>query len=241
MKKDAINKFGSEKCIPADTEENIKQCEHIISVQKNNTMEDFYCDIEGELVEYFRAIDEKGIDFYYTLDKNKQFEFLYDICIQYFRTMPLKERWIQKFGNSIKTLDFTKVKIDINKVNLDNVTPFFFWHIQTLTAYALMSKNATVTLLHNKTSTPFITSDQPIINIKCDYSNDLLQTTDLTFYYPISPSKALLINGEYSEKEHVTTEKEVDEYNSAMAKASSKFIVTNMKKCWSSLEKNDDT
>lgn len=192
-------------------------------------MEDLYCDIEGELVKYFRVIDEKGIDFYYTLDENKQFDFLYDICIQYFRTMPLKERWMQKFGNSIKTLDFTKVGVDISKVNLENVAPFFFWHIQTLTSYALKRKNATVTLLHNKTDTPFITSDQPIINIKCDYSDDLPQTTELTFYYPISPSKALLINGETSEKEQEITEKEVEEYNSAMAKASSKLIVANTK------------
>ena len=229
MKQAAIKRFGTENNIPDDLHHEISKCEQIIRVQKNNNMEDFYCDIEGELVQYFRIIDEHGIGFYYNLDRNDRFNFLSDICIQYFRTLPLKERWMKQFGDSIKKLDFAKVGIDLSKVNLENLSIFFFWHIQTSLAYSLMSKETTIALLNNNTAIPFITSDQPIINLKCDYDNDLAETTELTFFYPISPTKALVINGDNTERQIDVSEEAVREYNSAIARSSSHLIIGNEK------------
>lgn len=225
MKEIAKKKFASEETIRMEFLKEIEQLEQHISLQKNNTMEDLYSEIEGELVEYLNRIKTDGIKFYYDLDENKKFMFLYDVCVQYFRTVQLKELWIRNFGNSIKTCDFSKMEIDIEKVDLSKIVVFFFWEIQTLVAYSLMKKNAMITLLNNNTVIPFITSDQPIINLKYDYTNDLCKATELEFYYPISPMKALLINGEYSEQQIEVKENKVMEYNNAIAKASNQFLI----------------
>ena len=136
---------------------------------------------------------------------------------------------MKQFGDSIKKLDFAKVGIDLSKVNLENLSIFFFWHIQTSLAYSLMSKETTIALLNNNTAIPFITSDQPIINLKCDYDNDLAETTELTFFYPISPTKALVINGDNTERQIDVSEEAVREYNSAIARSSSHLIIGNEK------------
>ena len=92
-----------------------------------------------------------------------------------------------------------------------------------------MSKETTIALLNNNTAIPFITSDQPIINLKCDYDNDLAETTELTFFYPISPTKALVINGDNTERQIDVSEEAVREYNSAIARSSSHLIIGNEK------------
>lgn len=46
-----------------------------------------------------------------------------------------------------------------------------FWYIATVCTYYLWKKNAYLTILVNKTDLPFITLDQPVINLKADYQN----------------------------------------------------------------------
>jgi hypothetical protein len=48
-------------------------------------------------------------------------------------------------------------------------------------------------LLQNSSSTPFVTADQPIINIACPPNNDLEVPTKFELYYPLSPTKAMLL------------------------------------------------
>ena len=60
-----------------------------------------------------------------------------------------------------------------------------------LSLYTDCSRN-TITLLQNDTSTPFITADQPIINISADSLN-LLAPEKFELYYPLSPRRAMLL------------------------------------------------
>ena len=71
--------------------------------------------------------------------------------------------------------------------------------------------------IENKTKTPFITSDHPIINVHPDVLNkakyEVPKNTD--FYFPISPKYAYMINhsGEYNDLEESISEKMVKELN----------------------------
>lgn len=229
MEQFSIKRFGTKEKIPLEIKEEIEKCKNINQVQLNNTMEDFYCEIEGELASYIKQIKKEGIDFYYKFDKDNKYNFLFDICVQYFRTMALKERWIHNFGDALQSLNIDKMGIDMKKIELSNLSFFYFWYIQSATAYALAEKNAVVSLLCNDTSIPFITADQPIINLKCDYCKDVDQVEELELYYPISPSKALLIGWDCLDRKFVVVEDDVVLYNKAIANASQQFLIGNSK------------
>ena len=100
--------------------------------------------------------------------------------------------------------------------------------------------NAQVTLLINKTDVSFITSDQPVINLKADYKDLSQQPDELVFYYPISPRVAMTINdGLYVKKIELTNAKDIYEYNDLINRAAYKMIFSNdtLKKqadakCW---------
>jgi len=51
----------------------------------------------------------------------------------------------------------------------------------------------TVLLLANSSTTPFITADQPIINIASKPNDDLTAPTRFELYYPLSPTTAMLL------------------------------------------------
>lgn len=210
-----------------------KQLEALKDINKkqiNNPMEDYYCEIEGELSTFFETVRKDGIGFYYTLDKNHRYEFLLDICIQYFRTQALKERWVANFGRELRNLEgIQKYGLDMDRIDLNNLAVFIMWHLQIATATALLEKNAMVTLIRNNTHVSFITGDQPIINLKYDYSSGDTSPTDLELYYPISPYLALLINEKTTKKEVAIDEKQVKELNQAIFRASKDFIIGNSK------------
>lgn len=60
-------------------------------------------------------------------------------------------------------------------------------------------------LLENGSNTPFITADQPIINIASKPNNDLDLPTRFELYYPLSPTKAILLLEPGSDHEPSTT------------------------------------
>lgn len=78
------------------------------------------------------------------------------------------------------------------------------------------------TLLINETSTPFITSDQPIINVHPDLPDTKLKTPPKSadFYYPISPTVAYIIcdSGRFPGGTISLNEREVSEFNLKIAK-----------------------
>ena len=112
------------------------------------------------------------------------------------------------------------MNIPKENIKLENVQPHLFWYIQTALTFSLWKKNAHLTVLVNKTSLPFITSDQPVINLKADYQNMEIEPTDLIFYYPISPEIAITVNDEISETIDELDLSEVDRYNRVIVNSS---------------------
>ena len=119
--------------------------------------------------------------------------------------------------------------LDMDRIDLNNLAVFIMWHLQIATATALLETTAKVTLIRNNTHVSFITGDQPIINLKYDYSSGDISPTELELYYPISPYLALLINAKTMKNEVTIDEKQVEELNQAILHASKDFIIGNSK------------
>jgi hypothetical protein len=66
----------------------------------------------------------------------------------------------------------------------------------------LERKKRNLTLVHNNTEVPFITGDQPVINL---HATGQVAPETLSFYYPISPTMALFL-GEVEEKPAFSTD-----------------------------------
>lgn len=71
----------------------------------------------------------------------------------------------------------------------------------------------------------FITGDQPVINTKAKFSSE---TKELELYYPLEPSKALIITEEKNFNTEWSIEK-VKEYNDKIEQQSLELIFANDK------------
>lgn len=89
-------------------------------------------------------------------------------------------------------------------------------------------------ILLNDTGIPFITSDQPIINVHTSLSGDKISPPDdehCDFYYPITPSVAYMINKSdrfQRGANHISTDV-VNELNIKLARKANTYIVSNSK------------
>lgn len=98
-------------------------------------------------------------------------------------------------------------------------------------------------LLENKTSIPFITSDEPAINpYVLEMQGNELKRGEFEIYFPLSPSLAVLLTArqEYIGKEihEITDPKEIHLLNLAIYKESDRFVYSNCKQTLAELWKS---
>ncbi|PKM75380.1 MAG: hypothetical protein CVU92_01670 [Firmicutes bacterium HGW-Firmicutes-17] len=216
-----------DRSIPEKIKNQISQLEEFVDVMINNAEEDYYSDIEGDAIVWIDLLKMGDSSFYYKNDVEKNdffddnnFDFLFSICTQYFRTKAIKERWISNAGFILNELRSKNAKFNECNINLENITHHYFWYTKNACAYLLHKNNSHLTVLINETDIPFITSDQPVINLKADYQNLSEVSTELVFFYPISPNIAIAVNDDNIEKRLLITNEQVDEYNSAIIASS---------------------
>lgn len=112
------------------------------------------------------------------------------------------------------------------RFQISNNFSFYWSYIFFSDSISSWISSAKVSLLKNKTNIPFITGDQPVINIKSEYNNT--PAKEIQLYYPISPKLALL----FDEKELFENPISVDDvlfYNEKIKQASEALIVGNKK------------
>ena len=83
-----------------------------------------------------------------------------------------------------------------------------------------------LTLLYNESNIPFITSDQPAINLKATY-NDMEQPEEFELYYPIAPRMAILMTEKPTKLNNHLKNDEVIRLNNTLAKLSKEQIYAN--------------
>jgi hypothetical protein len=112
-------------------------------------------------------------------DSKRAMDFIHGLFVQYFRTKAVKERALQK--ENVLFDDMERVWDVLSHIMAIEAGGSFF----------IDRRNFQIVVLDNDTQVPFITSDQPIINMLTDgKSFDVPEKMEL--YYPLSPTQATL-------------------------------------------------
>jgi len=142
---------------------------------------------------------------------------IFFICMQYCRTNCMRQRIISLRSNNSYASDLA-----------DKAFPF----IMVTTALAITRgivncNDCRFVFLQNETGIPFITSDQPVINLRNEERDDDGLPIGLELFYPITPQSALLIseNCTYAKYDQRTVDNEqVETFNKAIIKNAHNFL-----------------
>lgn len=146
--------------------------------------ENFHTAIEDDFQPHLASMLSGDLTF---LEDPKKAAFFYRaLAVQYLRTNHIrKSRLVMPSERLEMYLRIANVLVHILATNLG------------FNMYA-DRKNYTLMLLSNSTNIPFVTADQPVINIASN-PKEVAPPKKFELYYPLSPAKALLILGPSSD------------------------------------------
>lgn len=188
---------------------NLVECSLYSDNTRKNALESEYADMEQRTVSILQSIRNGTIDMLDNeYDKNIFSIFL---GMQYTRTPKSRNGKINCLSEG--------------RFQISNNFSFYWSYIFFSDSISSWISSAKVSLLKNKTNIPFITGDQPVINIKSEYDNT--PAKEIQLYYPISPKLALL----FDEKELFENPISVDDvlFYNEKKQASEALIVGNKK------------
>jgi hypothetical protein len=160
-----------------ESEETIEE----INYQLNNMEEDLHSSFEKDALKYFTSFKEN--DFTIIEDDDNRVEFCFFVALQFFRTLRNKNAML-------RVLTHEGVKQALDKTW--NWGKFIFANNIGYHLY-----KGSITIYTNITTLPFITSDQPVINLDATYMFDGTPPETMRLYYPISPDVAIVFeNGD---------------------------------------------
>jgi len=143
----------------------------------SNVLEDYHASIEASFIPSLESALTGDISFYN--NDERCIPFLNYLCTQYMRTKGIKERAIERC-NADKSADLSRVWNVLIHMFATNIGASLFRE----------RRQRKLILVHNRTDVPFITADQPAINLKGTRPHP---PESLSIYYPISPRHALLL------------------------------------------------
>lgn len=168
-----------------------------------NFEEDLHCSIESEGNELLESLYKKDLSFYDNDDR--LISFLFFICQQYFRTQRISSNVKSAIGN-------------FKGFNIDAMWAVLRHTCATSVGVSLYRDREEFhpVIIENKSDFPFVTGDQPVINTYAVGLDLEEEPEDLEFYYPLTPSIALLLTKKekYRAQSAIPiTKSEVMEYN----------------------------
>ena len=209
-----------------EADEAMLEINNMIDVARNNLTEEAFAEFEGEAVIWFNALCDENVSFIESSTDERE-KFISFICMQYHRTLRMRNNTLIVLKEA--ETSFVNEQFPKGCIKAENLVFPMLWIISARCADALLQ--SPITLMVNNSSTTFITSDQPVINLMADYKNLKSEVSDLIFYYPISPNIAVLINDHRGKKRiELKTDEDVKKYNDAIKSASYKMIFSNSSK-----------
>lgn len=190
---------------------------HRLNLIKFNGIENIHALLESfgkKIIKIKTVQDLKFLD-----DEQERFFTMFFLSFQYLRTKKMR-----------KSVEAVIAKKDYLSVKYLDVISFIF---STVLANGLsFHKSLKFVLLQNTTEIEFLTSDQPLINLKKDLKDERNNVKDFELYYPINPNLALVIHYDHSTQKEkylgsVINEDEVHKLNLFLIKNSENFIFSN--------------
>ena len=156
------------------------EVEKMLDVLAHNFEEDFHGKIESDAIKFLEMLYRKDLSFYD--DDDKLIKFLFFICQQYFRT--------QNIDNKVRTAIGS-----FKGFNVEGMWAVLRHTSATSVGFSLYQDRADFrpVLIENASNIPFVTGDQPIINTHAIGLSREEVSSDLEFYYPLTPRLALLL------------------------------------------------
>jgi hypothetical protein len=156
------------------------QFEALLRHEIINAEEKWHAALERDMVPIIASLRRRDARFY--TDDGQSGQFLYFLCLQNLRTKGVRDR----------------VAARTTEVNGFSVARCWniLRHILAATAGAnlyLERKQRPLLVLENDTGWPFITGDQPVVNLLSSRHPDKPPEL-LAFYYPVSPSTAIILD-----------------------------------------------
>ncbi|EMA8956680.1 DUF4238 domain-containing protein [Vibrio fluvialis] len=198
--------------------------ERELDIEKSNTVENMHCEHENKSLPILNLLRNGNVDC--LNNDNYAYDFYLYIGQQIARTKNFRE--LSKIFSELNT----DASLDDTIEAVQNCWWFLCYILGTnlgLSLYESRSK-MTKTLLINKTSLPFITSDQPVVSLIENTNPDVsFSANSFDLYYPLSPSHAIVISEKKYFKSGVVkiTKSKVDELNRNIAMQSRNTIITN--------------
>jgi hypothetical protein len=186
--------------------------------------EDYHQRIEDDLLVFLQRMLAGDLGFY--SDSMQAASFLYAICVQYTRTKRTIEASIDVIGPEFNGCDVRRV--------IGALSPLMAMAVG-LSLFTDRKKFKLV-LLDNNSDTPFITADQPVVNLQAGYTRKPPEKFEL--FYPLSPKKAMLLLEKSSKREEFPLGAlSVNSYNMMMAKNSYEQIFSNSEEYLNSIKR----
>jgi hypothetical protein len=150
--------------------------ERLLDDYASNVLEDYHARVEASFIPSLESALNGDASFY---DDDRCISFLSYLCTQYMRTKGIKERSRARC-TADGSADLSRVWNIMIHMFATNIGVDLF----------LNRKRRKLVLVHNQTDVPFVTGDQPAINLK---ANGVGAPENLAIYYPISPQLALVL------------------------------------------------
>jgi hypothetical protein len=159
--------------------------QHAARADKANLDENYHAAIEGDLHFPLREMREGRADFF--RDDEIVGPFFRAISLQYLRTKNMRVAINRRVGVPVAGADMDRIWIPMIHMLAMNVGESLFRERSKLR----------LQLLQSPPEVSFITGDQPVVNIIED-RGEMDIPKDLELYYPVSPSRAMVMVHEWS-------------------------------------------
>ena len=180
------------------------------------TMENLHVQTEQAALPVLEDLRHKRVDF--IKDYEKAIMFFHFIAQQYCRTKSFREGVAEAAAEIFPGLHFERLQNIVSYIGGVNIGGNLF----------VDRKQFEFIFIESHSELGFVTGDQPVVNLMGN--KDGGETTELAFYYPLSPGlSCLLAPKEYKLKSVLISYSVVEELNDLIARNSKYFLVANSK------------
>jgi len=203
--------FASE--LKRDNKVKDQEAADYIDYLMSNAEEDIHAGFERDSFKYFHSM--KDNDFSFLDNEDDRILFSYFTALQFLRTLRNRNAMLNALTHK-QIHDALEKTWNYGKFIVEN-------------RFGANLFKCKIEIFHNKTNIPFITSDQPVINLDAKFNGDGTPPKTMKLYYPISPQIALCFIAGNMETEHKNVEDyyEVEKLNDLMHKWSENHTFSN--------------
>jgi hypothetical protein len=229
--KGVLQKFMGLYCFGQRIKENSKspawnpEHEQLIDVLIETGAEDWLSGVEEMFLPFLEQLRDGKAEFY--KDYKSAGALLLGLCVQFTRTKQARETSLRVMGQEIRGR------------NTHHMMSALAFLVAIRLSYNLFSDRESfkVGIIENESDAPFITTDQPVINMHGDVKADGVPPDEFELFYPLSPKRAMVFL-----KKETSVQLEIgaiaaNSYNVTMAQHSHEQIFSNSKEYLESFAK----